>query len=298
MASNSFFLLRNPKPNPSQRRTRRKSQDSQVRTPRGNGIPSSGNSSKSRTPKLAALKPFENFDVESPSNDLDLKKITSPPSEHPPGLVSPDVVSRGESSFSQRLVRNWWYKDLNGEIHGPFSDNQMRQWYDQGYLPVTLPIRFDVLQEFEPMSVWFDRGDSLFLDAPVKSLRSPFGVMLDSQEPEGHINQLFSDVPFRSDIPAFRTYDKDTESRFGFDRAGKSSNDHLPSIQPFFDSEPTKSEAVAKIEPVETVCDVILEAKNDPIVRESPRKLDILTASYHADKKLLKAKEIEIDPQG
>lgn len=45
----------------------------------------------------------------------------------------------------------WYYKDPTGLIQGPFTQNQMSQWYDLGYFQDELEIAFGENSLFLPL---------------------------------------------------------------------------------------------------------------------------------------------------
>jgi len=45
----------------------------------------------------------------------------------------------------------WYYKDPSGLIRGPFSQQQMAQWYDFGYFSDDLEIAFGENSMFLPL---------------------------------------------------------------------------------------------------------------------------------------------------
>lgn len=45
-------------------------------------------------------------------------------------------------------TKAWYYKDLQGNVHGPFSSFEMNMWFNAGYFPDDLLIRFGDDKEF------------------------------------------------------------------------------------------------------------------------------------------------------
>lgn len=67
------------------------------------------------------------------------------------------------SAFSIR-PSFWWYEDLEHVVHGPFSSEQMKVWFIQGYLPLHLPVKSSEDSPFVQLMQLFSIGDPAFLD--------------------------------------------------------------------------------------------------------------------------------------
>lgn len=50
---------------------------------------------------------------------------------------------------------NWWYKDAEGVVHGPFSTLCMSHWRSTGYLPDDLEIKYAANASFAPLRELF-----------------------------------------------------------------------------------------------------------------------------------------------
>lgn len=50
-------------------------------------------------------------------------------------------IERPQSCILLAAVRQWEYKDLDGQTHGPFSSEKMRQWSAKGYFQSDLQVR-------------------------------------------------------------------------------------------------------------------------------------------------------------
>ena len=50
---------------------------------------------------------------------------------------------RGQSMPAPPPPREWFYRDLEGMVQGPFSEAQISEWYTAGFLPAELPMRPD-----------------------------------------------------------------------------------------------------------------------------------------------------------
>lgn len=61
---------------------------------------------------------------------------------------------------TRRMTEQWFYK-TDGQTHGPFSNNDMLQWFQQGYLASDLPLSQSYQGEYYPLEDWFPgRGNS------------------------------------------------------------------------------------------------------------------------------------------
>eukprot|EP00746_Dinoflagellata_sp_MGD_P000359 gnl/MRDRNA2_/MRDRNA2_100646_c0_seq1.p1 gnl/MRDRNA2_/MRDRNA2_100646_c0~~gnl/MRDRNA2_/MRDRNA2_100646_c0_seq1.p1 ORF type:complete len:320 (+),score=72.71 gnl/MRDRNA2_/MRDRNA2_100646_c0_seq1:238-1197(+) len=50
---------------------------------------------------------------------------------------------------------SWWYKDVDGEVQGPFSTLCMKHWRSTGYLPDNLEIKYEANASFVPLRELF-----------------------------------------------------------------------------------------------------------------------------------------------
>lgn len=60
----------------------------------------------------------------------------------------------------------WWYRDPQGRVQGPFSTFEMQQWHEMGYLKPSLPIKCVEFGPFAPLSQLFPRPAMAFHTAP------------------------------------------------------------------------------------------------------------------------------------
>ena len=65
----------------------------------------------------------------------------------------------------------WYYKDPQGDTQGPFTDEEMRDWYEKGYFDLKLLVQSDIdfsrpdgQIPFVPLGVWFLNGKRAFLE--------------------------------------------------------------------------------------------------------------------------------------
>eukprot|EP00475_Leptophrys_vorax_P022715 TRINITY_DN30935_c0_g1_i1.p1 TRINITY_DN30935_c0_g1~~TRINITY_DN30935_c0_g1_i1.p1 ORF type:complete len:881 (+),score=310.11 TRINITY_DN30935_c0_g1_i1:1965-4607(+) len=86
---------------------------------------------------------------------------------YPPGMY-PEPVFRA-------IPRSWWYQDFHGVIQGPFSSDQMKNWYAQGFIPHSLPVRSSEHAPFVFLQDLFLLGDKAFLDflPPLSGFTAP-----------------------------------------------------------------------------------------------------------------------------
>jgi hypothetical protein len=90
-----------------------------------------------------------------------------------PAVIAPVVGIGGDAGYPpgipsdplyRSFPRSWWYQDFHGVIQGPFSSEQMKGWFHQGYIPLTLPVRSSDLPTFVLLQDIFLMGDKAFLD--------------------------------------------------------------------------------------------------------------------------------------
>jgi hypothetical protein len=56
----------------------------------------------------------------------------------------------------------WYYKDLQGQVRGPFSQTQMSQWYDMGYFTDDLELAYGENSLFLPLKSYKEIGIAKF----------------------------------------------------------------------------------------------------------------------------------------
>ncbi len=70
----------------------------------------------------------------------------------------------GQDDYYEELGEEWSYQDLQGDIQGPFSKDQMCQWWADGFFTPELRVRCDPNAPFVSMLTLFAEGNSAFLD--------------------------------------------------------------------------------------------------------------------------------------
>jgi hypothetical protein len=48
--------------------------------------------------------------------------------------------------------KDWFYRDLNGTVQGPFAEAQISEWFSAGYLPAELPMRPADVDAYTPLN--------------------------------------------------------------------------------------------------------------------------------------------------
>ncbi|XP_053565895.1 GRB10-interacting GYF protein 2 isoform X2 [Bombina bombina] len=61
----------------------------------------------------------------------------------------PDHRIKGSSLDNQK---KWYYKDPQGDIQGPFSNQEMSEWFQAGYFPMSLLLRRVCDEAFQPLA--------------------------------------------------------------------------------------------------------------------------------------------------
>lgn len=115
-----------------------------------------------KLPGQTEMKPFvklTSFDFEDSSTG--------------PAAAVSAAVSTAASSFShqgsgtpiyyqqqqqRQTMTMWFYRDPHGQIQGPFSDDQMMNWYEKDYFPDSLPLRRAQDSVYYSLSVWKSRS--------------------------------------------------------------------------------------------------------------------------------------------
>jgi hypothetical protein len=69
----------------------------------------------------------------------------APPMVQPP---VPQVVQPAQQPWFHAVTMDWYYKDPNGQIQGPFSSRDMGDWSELGYFKDDLLIRRTLDQQF------------------------------------------------------------------------------------------------------------------------------------------------------
>jgi len=122
--------------------------------------------------------------TQKPSNDRrDPPNENSISSDGNKDLVKREPVSQQESKPSTPtppppestfVHQNWFYIDPRGRTQGPFPDDNLENWREQGYLPAKLLIKSESEEFFTPMNRVIERlGHSPFVDpAKAKKIES------------------------------------------------------------------------------------------------------------------------------
>ena len=69
---------------------------------------------------------------------------------------------------------DWFYRDPQGNPQGPFSKEQMREWWNSGFFSLTLPIRCQGDVNYAPIGAWFADNKSAFLEVVPIHLESEY----------------------------------------------------------------------------------------------------------------------------
>ncbi|XXQ34665.1 GYF domain containing protein [Plasmodiophora brassicae] len=91
---------------------------------------------------------------ETPKLPTEERTPTPPP---PPPPSEP-------TTMTTTIRDSWWYQDPAGVVRGPFSPQDMKDWWYQRYFELTLPVRSDPSSAFVPLGALFLSGDPAFLD--------------------------------------------------------------------------------------------------------------------------------------
>ena len=77
---------------------------------------------------------------------------------------------------------DWYFKDPQGDVQGPFSSEEMRAWYEVGYLAPELPVaRGDPRSNpFVALAAHFPNGSNAFLDESAAEDEGGCWYFLDS----------------------------------------------------------------------------------------------------------------------
>lgn len=70
----------------------------------------------------------------------------------------------------------WFYRDPQLASQGPFSKEQMKEWWDGGFFTLNLPVRCYLDAPFIPLGAWFAEGKSAFLDSIPVHLEKEYSV--------------------------------------------------------------------------------------------------------------------------
>jgi hypothetical protein len=62
------------------------------------------------------------------------------------------------------VALEWFYRDPQGDTQGPFSRDQMKEWWENGFFTLSLPVRGSTDTEYFTLRTWFSGGQPAFLD--------------------------------------------------------------------------------------------------------------------------------------
>jgi len=74
------------------------------------------------------------------------------------------VEEQKRQQEQEKKKRSWWYLDPQEEIQGPFNEEEMKDWFNEGFFGVDLPVRCHPDTLFVPLGDWFRQGNSAFLE--------------------------------------------------------------------------------------------------------------------------------------
>ncbi|KAJ3191065.1 proteasome core particle subunit beta 2 [Irineochytrium annulatum] len=95
-------------------------------------------------------------------------------------------------------ITNWFYRDPSGSIQGPFSTDQMQDWYGKSYFSEDLPIKRDADAVFEPLSRYLLRYGR---DRPFYEAVEEADALLAAKLEQSRLQQQQQQLSFsRSDI--------------------------------------------------------------------------------------------------
>ena len=98
----------------------------------------------------------------------------------PPLYVGQDSQFERSSTF---MPMQWWYLDQQGVVQGPFSSNNMTEWFKRSYLMPTLLVRSQEDIEYFPLSALLRLSQQHALD-PFCTPRIPFNsIGFDPRNP-------------------------------------------------------------------------------------------------------------------
>jgi len=69
------------------------------------------------------------------------------------------------------MSTSWYFRDKADKVQGPFSNEEMRAWYEAGYLSADLPLaKGDPRKnEFKPLATFFPNGNSAFMEGAAEA---------------------------------------------------------------------------------------------------------------------------------
>ncbi len=63
-----------------------------------------------------------------------------------------DKRQAGAQASAPAPPKDWFYRDLEGTIQGPFNESQISEWFSAGYLPTNLPMRPADSEAYVPLN--------------------------------------------------------------------------------------------------------------------------------------------------
>jgi len=83
--------------------------------------------------------------------------------------ISPRVEAQTDAVLIESVEdipaeRQWFYIDMEDKVQGPFSDEDMMDWYEDGFFSLDIPVRRKDATQYELLGSFFLRGDSAFLE--------------------------------------------------------------------------------------------------------------------------------------
>lgn len=77
-----------------------------------------------------------------------------------------EASKASENPAMETQQKQWWYRDAAGNIQGPFTTAQMHQWYKEGYVALSLMVRFGDMDAFRRVSDLFPEQSVPFVSEP------------------------------------------------------------------------------------------------------------------------------------
>ncbi|ORX98569.1 hypothetical protein K493DRAFT_313590 [Basidiobolus meristosporus CBS 931.73] len=122
-------------------------------------------------------------------------KISTNPNMLPEGFPSHLGFKREDLGSASPQIARWFYKDPAGNVQGPFSTEEMQEWYSAGFFPPSLLVKREGYPSFEPLGVLVRQvGDD---KQPFLSAQRPMPPpnMLPHQQMRTQFNRNFLSLP-------------------------------------------------------------------------------------------------------
>ncbi|KAL8177013.1 UNVERIFIED_CONTAM: hypothetical protein K2H54_040830, partial [Gekko kuhli] len=68
--------------------------------------------------------------------------------------------------LSHEAAMKWFYKDPQGEIQGPFTTQEMAEWFQAGYFTMSLLVKRGCDEGFQPLALGLSSGSCVLLSLP------------------------------------------------------------------------------------------------------------------------------------